>query len=121
MRHLIGTISALALCACATTASQGGAAEGGTPAEGSEERVYATISTQDGTSFEHAVVIEAASEREGGELESRWVTERYPRYRVKKQSVIKLQQRQYAVLEIVDGLGEEHSLYFDITSFYGKK
>jgi hypothetical protein len=113
-------ISALALAACATSQSESRGPEVN-PADTEASGVQATISMQDGTAFERAIVLDAATEKEGGPLEYRWVAERFPGYRLLKQSLQKHEGRMYDVLQIADNAGAEHTIYFDITNYFGKK
>lgn len=125
MRRAALTVSALVFLACATTqsASQGSGAgpESGAQSVSTDGTVQTTITTQDGTSFERAIVIEASNELEGGPLEYRWVAEHFPGYRMQKQSLTQHNGRPYDVLLITDAAGTEHQVYFDISSFFGKR
>ena len=107
-------------CATSQQASRG-TGENAAPGENPENVVQATISQQDGTSFEHAIVIDAATEKEGGPLEFRWINEHFPGFRLIKQSVTRQEGKAYDVVQLTDASGTEHVVYFDISSFIGKK
>jgi hypothetical protein len=122
MRYCSQAVSALLLWACAANQPESrGTSAPGAATEPAEEIIQTTLSTQDGTSPEHAILIEADNEREGGAKEYRWIAERFPGYRVRKQGLAKQEQRTYAVMEITDAAEIEHVFYFDVSSFIGKK
>ena len=79
-----------------------------------------TPSSGNGSSFEQAVLVKAANEREGIKAEYRWLSEHYPGYKRQTQHLRAANGRAYDQLDIVTADGQHHSVYFDITSFFGK-
>ncbi len=81
---------------------------------------HVTHSGGDGSSFEQAVIVEAAHESEGIRAEYRWLSEHYPGYKRGPQHLRGANGRAYDQLDIVTAGGQHRSVYFDITSFFGK-
>lgn len=82
-------------------------------------------SSRDGSSIENAIVIENKENHfEGVDAEYRYLSEIYGERGVgwvlEKQSLIQEKGRFYDFIEIKISNGPEISLYFDITSFFGK-
>ena len=80
---------------------------------------------RDGTSIENAIIIENVEHQfQGVDAEYRYLSKMYGDRDVgwilKKQSLIKENGRYYDFIEIKLDIGSEISLYFDITSFFGK-
>ena len=67
-----------------------------------------------------AVVIQASNEFEGIALEYQWLEEHYPGYKGGGQFVTSHADKMYDVFTIETAEGVEKTIYFDITSFYGK-
>lgn len=81
--------------------------------------------SRDGTTMENAIIIENAEDQfQGVDAEYRYLSEMYGdrgvSWILKKQSLIKENGRYYDFIEIKLSIGSEVSLYFDITSFFGK-
>lgn len=74
----------------------------------------------DGSSFEKAIVIDKKKEVEGVAAEYAWLKQNYPGYSMVKQSLSNKGKKQYDVLVIKTKEGEEKTIYFDITNFFGK-
>ena len=75
--------------------------------------------TEEGCSFEMAVVIQASNESKGIAMEYQWLDEHYPGYQGKGQYVQFQDGKVYDVIEIATSDGVEKTIYFDITLFYG--
>ena len=74
----------------------------------------------DGSSFEQAVIIsEVNGEVAGIKAEHVWLHKHYPDCRLTRQSLSEANGRAYDQMDIVTKDGQSHSVYFDITSFYG--
>lgn len=75
----------------------------------------------DGSSIANAVVIQ--TELKGGagvRAEYAWLSQRYPGYKRKLQALLHQGDKSYDRLDITTADGRELSVYFDITSFFGK-
>ncbi len=75
---------------------------------------------KDGTSYDKAIIIKAKSESTGVGAEYAWLSKNYPGYQSKGQSLVFQNKKPYDIIEIVTASGEEKSIYFDISNFYGK-
>lgn len=73
-----------------------------------------------GSSFEKAVVINAATEMAGVPAEYEWLKSRYPGYKIKSQKMVMHNEKPYDLLTIITQQGEEKTIYFDISSLFGK-
>lgn len=80
-----------------------------------------TYSGGDGTTFENAVVIHAASDRAATSTEYAWLQEHFPGAKKTGQSLRSHGQRVFDVLEaeLIDG--STQSFYFDISATFGKR
>ena len=78
------------------------------------------MSDEEGGSFETAVVIQASSEFEGIMMEYQWLDEHYPGYEGLGQAVTFENGKPYDLFFIRTADGVEKTVYFDISSFYGK-
>ncbi len=74
----------------------------------------------DGSSFEKAVVINAASEMKGVPAENEWLNSHYPGHKLKSQKLAMHNDKSYDLLTIITAKGEEKTIYFDISNFFGK-
>ncbi len=79
-----------------------------------------TAASGDGSSMAAAVIIHSDNEMDGIAQEYRWIEKHYPGYQRGSQSLLFNAGRAYDLLEFKDADGKGHSVYFDITSFYGK-
>jgi hypothetical protein len=80
-----------------------------------------TFSGGDGSSFEQAVIISGASgESSGIRAEHVWLREHYPGCKLTFQSLRGASGRAYDKMDIVTIDGQPQSIYFDITSFFGR-
>src|SRR5262245_13070798 len=85
-----------------------------------KESVTNTTSTQDGLSFETAVVVKEKQEGKGVNAEYKWLKEHYPGYRSEGQSLAWNKKTPYDVISIVLPDGKKLDVYFDISKFFGK-
>jgi hypothetical protein len=76
--------------------------------------------TEDGLSFETAVVINETSEGPGVAAEYKWIKKNYSNYTIKGQSLTFNNKKSYDIITIELSDGKEQKLYFDITKFFGK-
>jgi uncharacterized membrane protein YkoI len=75
---------------------------------------------KDGSNYEKAIVIKAKNEAKGVAEEYKWLREQYPGYKLIEQSLSSEGKKHYDILKIQTKDGEEKSIYFDITNFFGK-
>lgn len=75
---------------------------------------------RDWTSFEKAIVIQAKSESVGIRAKYDWIRQNYPGYKISGQALCRQNKKSFDIISIVTAEGEEISLYFDISGFYGK-
>jgi hypothetical protein len=68
----------------------------------------------DGSSAAQAVVVGSVGE------EYAWVQRNCPGFKMEMQSVHQIDGKPYDVLHITNEQGEKRTVYFDISSFYGK-
>ena len=79
-----------------------------------------TYSDGDGSTIEKAVVIKGAKDEEAGvAAEYAWLRQKYPGYKLSKQSLRGSGDRHYDLIEIDTREGHK-TIYFDITDFFGK-
>src|SRR5690349_20003041 len=78
------------------------------------------FSAGDGSSIEKAVIVQASNENDGVAAEYKWLKEHYPGYARGNQSLMNSGGRAYDRLEITTSNGQPLSVFFDITSFFGK-
>jgi hypothetical protein len=113
LRLLAALLLSLSIAACAASNEQQSGSstpESGAAATGGEE----------GSSFEHAVVLaDAKNEFEGVRAEHKWVQVHYPGWRWDTQSLLDHEGRVYDMIDISRG-GEQRQIYFDITNWFGK-
>lgn len=76
---------------------------------------------RDGSSYKKAIIIIASNDTAGAAQESEWIRARYPGYRMGKQSTSFYNDKSYDVVHFTDAHDVKHTVYFDITSFYGRK
>ena len=75
----------------------------------------------DGTTFENAVVINAASDRSATSTEYAWLQDHFPGAKRTRQSLRSHGQHVFDVLEAVLIDGSTQSFYFDIFASFGKR
>lgn len=76
--------------------------------------------SQDGKSFETAVVIQEKHETVGVHAEYAWCADHYPGYKTKMQAFTTHGKKPYDILTIETADGQEMKVYFDISNFFGK-
>lgn len=76
---------------------------------------------RDGSSYAKAIIINASTDFAGAAQESEWIRTRYPGYRMGKQNTSFYRERAYDIVHFTDAHDVKHTVYFDITSFYGQK
>ena len=74
----------------------------------------------DGSSIERAVIIKATDSLAGVRAELKWIRRNYPNWQLEQQSELKVKGRVYDKMDFIAPDGRRKTLYFDITSFYGK-
>jgi len=109
------TVVLVALCALlvACAASQ-------PTTRGDASAVATTAQVRDGSSYDRAIVIQASNEFDGIAQEYRWIEKHYPGYKRGSQALAGDKGRAFDILTFTDAKGDSHTLYFDITSFFGK-
>lgn len=89
----------------------------------STEKTQDTISissSNDGSSYENAIVINEKNESAGVAAEYAWIRINYPESKTKGQSLNFYNNKSYDIITILTSDGVEKELYFDISKFYGK-
>lgn len=79
-----------------------------------------TSSSQNGSSYETAIVIQETHETPGVRAEYKWIADHYPGYKTKMQALQNKNKKSYDVLTIETSDGVEKVIYFDISNFFGK-
>jgi hypothetical protein len=79
-----------------------------------------SFSGGDGSSPEKAVIVHARSESVGIRAEYEWIRQHWPGSRRGKQALLGKNNRFYDSLTITDSAGQERTVYFDITEYFGK-
>jgi hypothetical protein len=76
--------------------------------------------TADGATPQTAIILPATNEFEGVDAEYGYVQDHYPGWQNEEQSLIQENSRFYDRLDIVGPDGIRKTLYFDITTWFGK-
>ncbi|MET0466360.1 MAG: hypothetical protein ABW007_24600 [Chitinophagaceae bacterium] len=74
-----------------------------------------------GTSFSNAVMLKVTTEREGKDEEYKWLKNLYPGYSLVKRSEVQRASRHYDIVRIKTKEGHLKDIYFDSTSFAGRR
>lgn len=74
----------------------------------------------DGSSIEKAVVILGATEATGVGAEYLWLNAHFPEWKGRDQSLLNQGKRVYDVMNFTMPDGSRHTVYFDITDYFGK-
>jgi hypothetical protein len=74
-----------------------------------------------GTSYENAIVIKVTSESAGVQEEYKWLAESYPGYAVIRKTQTSKANKHYDIITFKTKNGEEKIVYFETTSFLGKR
>jgi tetratricopeptide (TPR) repeat protein len=76
---------------------------------------------RDGSSMQSAIVIEASTENEGADAETRWMRRNFPGWKLGTQDLVDGQDgKKYDVIELTGPNGARKTIYFDISRFFGK-
>lgn len=111
------TLAVIAMLLCTVV---GAAAADTLPAQ-TKPAETAGYSGGDGTSMENAVVIQAANESAGVQAEYRWLDLHFPGYKNQDQSLLNGKGgKVYDVINFTMPDGSKHSVYFDISGYFGK-
>lgn len=78
-----------------------------------------SVSVNDGTSYEKAVVIDEKNEHRGTAAEYSWLKKNYPGYKILKQEVSYYDNNPYDVITIRTKERKAKQVYFNISSFFG--
>jgi len=79
-----------------------------------------SFSGGDGSTLDAAVIVHASDETVGIRAEYAWIKEHWSGSRPGKQGLVTQNNRLYDALTITDKAGQERTLYFDITEYFGK-
>lgn len=74
----------------------------------------------DGISLTKAVVILGATESTGVHAEYVWLGQHYPGWKGTNQSLLNQDGKVYDVMDFTLPDGSKHTIYFDITDYFGK-
>jgi len=74
----------------------------------------------DGTSIEKAVVILGATEATGVHAEYEWLDSHYPGWKGHDQALANAGKKVYDVMNFTLPDGSKHTVFFDITDYFGK-
>ncbi|TSJ38630.1 hypothetical protein FO440_19140 [Mucilaginibacter corticis] len=76
--------------------------------------------TNDGSSFEKALIITATSESTGISAEYAWLYKKYPGNKRAGQSLAYHDKKPYDIIKVTTTDGKSIDTYFDISNFFGK-
>jgi hypothetical protein len=74
-----------------------------------------------GVSFDNAIVIRVEKEQAGVEEEYKWLAINYPGYSMIRKTQTSRAGKHYDLVKIRTKDGQQKDIYFDITSFFGKR
>ena len=74
----------------------------------------------DGSTIEKAVVILGATEATGVHAEYEWLDSHYPGWKGEDQSLLNGAKKVYDVMNFTLPDGSKHTVFFDITDYFGK-
>lgn len=74
----------------------------------------------DGSSFERAVIVTAATEDAGVDAEHVYLDRHFPGSKRESQAFVNREKRVFDILRFTDKTGQKRTIYFDVTSFFGK-
>ena len=118
MRKLIPLLLIILLNSCSPTKKSQTGSSSNTVS--TSDTTVKSSADKDGSSYEKAIVIKAKNETKGIAAEYKWLSENYPGYTLKSQSLDGKEKRHYDIMQIKTKDGDEKSIYFDITNFFGK-
>ena len=74
-----------------------------------------------GLTVETAIILEGATnELNGVQAEHVYTSKRYPGWKWRMQSLMNVGEKHYDIIELAGQKGETKTIYFDITSWFGK-
>jgi hypothetical protein len=115
--------SLLVTVACSSRPSPGPVATpAAPPAEKKEPPRFlapAPYAGGDGSTVDQAVQVLAVDENEGARLENEWIYGHFGRFRKNFGALASAEGRHYDVIRFELPDGSEHTIYFDITGFFG--
>jgi uncharacterized protein YceK len=76
--------------------------------------------TQDGTSYQTAIIIREKQERTGIDAEYAWIRSKYPNSSTRGQALTYHNKKPFDIIKITTAAGKELDVYFDVSNFYGK-
>ena len=76
--------------------------------------------TDDGLSYQTAIVITEKSETQGVHAEYAWIDNHYSNYKVNGQALVTNDKKPYDIITITLSNNTELKLYFDISNFFGR-
>lgn len=79
-----------------------------------------TKSTDNGLSYETAIVITETTESKGVTAEYDWIKNHYTNYNIKGQALNTRNGKPYDIITIILSDAKELRLYFDISNYFGK-
>jgi hypothetical protein len=85
--------------------------------------IAATTESADepGLTSETAIILEGATnELDGVQAEHIYTSKRYPGWKWRMQSLMNVGDKHYDIIELVGQNGETKTIYFDISSWFGK-
>lgn len=86
----------------------------------SNQAFISNQSSNDGSSYEKAIVIEEKTESAGVAAEYAWIRKNYPGSQSGGQALMFKDKTPYDVLDIVTSNGEKKKIYFNIANYFGK-
>jgi hypothetical protein len=92
-----------------------------TPAKTSSPKITEADRFRGGFSIENAIVIRVEKEQAGVEEEFKWLAINYPGYSMIRKTQISRAAKHYDLVKIRTKDGQQKNIYFDITSFFGKR
>ena len=75
---------------------------------------------RDGSSYAKAIIIEEKTEGSGVSAEYDWLATHYPGYTSEGQYLMTQGKTPYDMIKIKTASGEDKSVYFDISNYFGK-
>ena len=86
-----------------------------------EDKGAVTYGGGNGSSFKTAIaILGAKDETEGTKAEYSYLAKHFPNYKLTQQALLHDDKKDYDLLEFTAANGSNHTLYFDITDFFGR-
>ncbi len=108
----LACLMALLLAAACASAPNKAAAPSGVPAAASSEAA--------GTSCDNAIVIHARGEDAGIHAENEWIRDHYGRFMKGGQALLSCNGKHVDEIDFTTPDGKTHSVFFDISEWFGK-